>query len=199
MSTKIYNAYKFLGKTSEIIPMLKDIKKIYLDDVKNTMVKFSEVKFYKENYSFLTDDSMLKDLPSYHLSYILEDIMKKGYNEPLNIQASSMVYFHKDDIYIQFFGLKINHFDKYKDILIDFHYQNQSDQSNYDWDKEKWNDMSPERQKELEDDWDHRKEVWDEIITDFTFSENGLSFNFNPCDYMLTDFCREVLETIKNK
>lgn len=30
MSTKIYDAHKFLGKTSEIIPMLKDIKKYIL-------------------------------------------------------------------------------------------------------------------------------------------------------------------------
>lgn len=199
MSTKIYSAYKFLGKTSEIIPMLKDIKKIYLNDVKEMLIKYANISFSKKEYDFLDNDYLLKELPSYYLSDILESIMRKGYNIPLNIQSSAMVYFHKDDIYIQFFGLKSKYYDKYKNILIDFHYQNQVDQSNYDWDKEKWDEMTIERQKELEDDWDHRKEVWDEIITDDTFSENGLSFNFNPDNYMLTYFCGEVLQTIKNK
>ena len=199
MSTKIYNAYKFLGKTNEIIPMLKDIKKIYLNDVKEMLIKYANISFSKKEYDFLDNDYLLKELPSYYLSDILESIMRKGYNVPLNIQSSAMVYFHKDDIYIQFFGLKSKYYDKYKNILIDFHYQNQVDQSNYDWDKEKWDEMTTERQKELEDDWDHRKEVWDEIITDGTFSENGLSFDFNPIGYMLTYFCEEVLQTIKNK
>jgi len=199
MSTKIYNAYKFLGKTSDIIPMLKDIKKVYIDDVKEILIKYANISFSKKEYDFLDNDYLLKDLPSYYLSDILESIMKKGYNIPLNIQSSAMIYFHKDDIYIQFFGLKTKYFEKYKDVLIDFHYQNQVDQSNYDWDKEKWNEMTTERQKELEDDWDHRKEVWDEIITDTTFSENGLSFNFNPTNYMLTYFCGEILQTIKNQ
>jgi len=199
MSTKIYNAYKFLGKTNEIIPMLKDIKKIYLNDVKEMLIKYANISFSKKEYDFLDNDYLLKELPSYYLSDILESIMRKGYNVPLNIQSSAMVYFHKDDIYIQFFGLKSKYCDKYKNILIDFHYQNQVDQSNYDWDKEKWDEMTTERQKELEDDWDHRKEVWDEIITDTTFSENGLSFNFNPTNYMLTYFCGEILQTIKNQ
>lgn len=192
MSTKIYDAHKFLGKTSEIIPMLKDIKKIYLNDVKEMLIKYANISFSKKEYNFLDGDYLLKELPSYYLSNILESIMKK-------VQSSSMIYFHKDDIYIQFFGLKSKYYEKYKNILIDFHYQNQVDQSNYDWDKEKWDEMTSERQKELEDDWDHRKEVWDEIITDDTFSENGLSFNFNPDNYMLTYFCGEVLQTIKNK
>jgi len=199
MSTKIYNAYKFLGKTNEIIPMLKDIKKLYLEDITNIFIKVANIKYTKKEYNFLEEDTILKDLKSYELSDILEDIMKKGYNDPLNIQSSAMVYFHNGDIYIQFFGLKDRHFKKYEDKLIDYHYQNQVDQSNYDWDKEKWEEMTPERQKELEDDWDNRRKVWDEIITDFTFAQNGLSFNFNPMDYMLTDFCRNVLKTIKNQ
>jgi len=197
MSTKIYDAYKYEGNLHSLLNQLKEIRKDYQEEMINQLSIFDKLEIEVENGKKV----MLKDLHEETLGELffgdyLEKRMKIGYNEPMNISASVVLYPYKDDIYLHFFGLKRKYVDKI-DGLKDFHYQNQSDQSNYDWDKEKWEDMSEERQKELEEDWDNRSDIWDEILGYNTPSESGFSFEFHPHGYQLSEFCRKITKKIK--
>jgi hypothetical protein len=71
--------------------------------------------------------------------------------------------------------------------------------SNYDWEKEKWEDMSEERKKELEKDWDERRDIWDEILGYDIPSESGFTFDFHPVGYSMTQFCNEITKKIKER
>jgi hypothetical protein len=198
MSTKIYNAYKYNGSLYNLLNQLKDIRKEYQEEKIELLSHFTTLEIEVENGRKV----MLKDLDNeilgdmFFVDY-LEKRMKIGYNEPENISASVVLYPYKNDIYLHFFGLKQKYIDKI-DGLIDFHYQNQSDQSNYDWEKEKWEEMSEERQKELEEDWDNRASIWDEILGYNTPSESGFSFEFHPHGYHMSEFCRKITKK-KNK
>jgi len=204
MSTKIYNAYKFNGKTPQLINILKDIRIKYQIDQMDKLIRFKDYVFKKEYFKFLDNDYTMVDLMNHYLgdlllSDILEREMQICHNTPINISSSSVVYFYDNDIYIQFFGLDEKYLQDYKDLLIDFHYQNQTDMSNYNWYEEDWQNMTEERQKELENDWNNRKNIWENIITNNdNFSESGLIFNFHPVDYKLTMFCNDLLNKIKN-
>ena len=200
MSTKIYNAFKYKGKLAELIDSLKEIKKNYLNDKIDDLVKFGELVITKKDVDLIEEDIKIKDLYKKPLgdlifSDFLERQIKLGYNTPLNIEASCVVYGHKNDIYIQFFGLNTKYYDIIVDKIEDFHYQNQADMSNYDWSKEKWDEMTPQRKSQLKRNWNKRKEVWEEIIKDYdTFGESGLTFDFYPSGYKLTMFCSDILK-----
>lgn len=210
MSTKIYNAYKYNGNLSSLISFLKEIRSKYHEEKINMFsglghIKITE-KYVPELKKILPEleknEITLKELSDELMgdmvfSSFLEKQMKLGYNTPVNIQASAVVFAHNNDIYVKFFGIK-NDYYKNNNKLIDFHYQNSTDISNYDWDKEKWEEMSEERQKELEDDWNNREKIWDEIITDYgTFGESGLTFDFHPNDYKMLTFIREIFKNLK--
>jgi len=199
MSTKIYDAYKYEGNLHSLLNQLKEIRKEYQEEKIELLSIFGKLEIEVENGKKV----MLKDLDNEILGHMffgdyLEKRMKIGYNEPQNISASVVMYPYKDDIYLQFFGLHSKYINKI-DNLRDYHYQNQTDQSNYDWDKEKWKDMSEERQKELEEEWDEREKVWDEILGDNTPSESGFFFEFHPHGYHMSEFCRKITKKIKEK
>jgi hypothetical protein len=201
MSTKIYNAYKYNDTLCSLINNLKKIRILYQNDKIDYISKLEDLEVVTEN----DEKVLLKDLPDnilgeMHLKNFLENIIKRGYNEPLNIQASAVVYALKSDLYVQFFGIKSDYI-KHISNLEDFHYQNNTDMSNYDWDTEKWEDMSEERQQELENDWTNRKNIWDEIFNNNndTPGESGLCFDFHPSDYNMILFCNRILEKIKLK
>ncbi|MFW6233718.1 MAG: hypothetical protein ACOC3Z_03590 [Nanoarchaeota archaeon] len=202
MSTKIYNAFKYNGKLSELINSLKEIKESYLNDKMEDLSKFGELIITNKEVDLVKEDIKIKDLYKYPLgdlifSNFLEKQMKIGYNTPLNIEASCVVYGHKNNIYIQFFGINSKYYNIIKDKIEDFHYQNKSDMSNYNWDEEKWENMTPQRKTQLTRNWNKRKKVWDDIISNYdTFSESGLIFNFYPSGYKLDMFCHDILKKI---
>lgn len=208
MSTKIYNAFKFNGNNEELISIFKNIKLEYYDYLQNKLTKlnFNKWNLEKKRYKFLEKDYTWKEFKELDFpEYILEDIFqvenKRGEWHPLNIDASSVVYHCEEKIYVQFFGfdrdfLK-NQLDKYSQFE-DYHYQNSTDQSNYDDDKEPWNEMSEERQKELEKEWKERYRIWEKIMPDWSIpSECGLIYNFTPIGYKLTCLCNDILDKIK--
>lgn len=205
MSTKIYNAYKYNGKLSDLIKSLKDIKKNYLNDLKEKLSRFGNLTISKKDVDILENDIKIMDLYNEPLGdLILSDYLEKqiklGYNSPLNIESSCVVYSYKNDIYIQFFGLNNNYLVNIKDKLEDFHYQNSTDMSNYDWCEENWDNMTPQRKSALTRNWNKRRKIWSEIINDYdTFAESGLIFSFNPSNYKLTMFCSDVLKKINEK
>ena len=199
MSTKIYDAYKYDGGLHSLLKQLQSIRTEYQEEMINILSIFEKLEIEVENGKKV----MLKDLHNEILGDMffgdyLEKRMKIGYNEPQNISASVVLYPYKDDIYLHFFGLKKKYIDKIEGIR-DFHYQNQSDMSNYDWNEEKWEDMSEERQKELEEDWDNRRDIWDEILGYNTPSESGFSFEFHPHGYQMSEFCRKITQKIKER
>ena len=156
MSTKIYDAYKYEGSLYTLLNELKGIRNIYQEEKINELSKFETLEIDTEDGKkvFLKDlgNEILGEM---HLGDYLEQRMKIGYREPMNIQASVVIYPHKENLYVHFFGISNKIIESVKG-LTDYHYQNQCDMSNYDWDKEKWEDMTEERQKKLEDDWDER-------------------------------------------
>jgi hypothetical protein len=197
MSTKIYDAYKYEGNLQSLLNQLKDIRKEYQEERANILSVMGKLEIEVENGKKV----MLMDLHKEILGDLffgdyLDKRMKIGYNEPQNISASVVLYPYKEDIYLHFFGLP-NHLIKKIDGIKDFHYQNQSDMSNYDWNEEKWEEMSEERQKELEEDWDNRRNIWDEILGYDIPSESGFTFDFHPVGYSMTMFCKEIIEKIK--
>jgi hypothetical protein len=105
--------------------------------------------------------------------------------------SSVVVYPHKDgNLYVHFFNLSNDTMKKYIDNnyhFEDFHYQNSTDMSNFDNNKENINTMNPERKKELEDEWEHRRKVWDELLPYMAIPlENGFSFIFTDKDKIST-------------
>ena len=209
MSTKIYNAFKFEGTGEELISILKEIKKEYISLTKEKLIKYNYYSNWileKKRYSFLPKDVTFQELKELSCSeFLLQDIIRTeeriGEHHPFNISASAVVYFCENNIYVQLFGLPrdyqeqvLNKYTQFKD----YHYQNQSDQSNYDWDIESWESMTIERQEELEKEWEERERIWDIIMPDYSApSELGLTFDFVPINYEMSVFCRDILESIK--
>ena len=200
MSTKIYNAYKVKGSINDLMDLLKKIRKIHEEFIVQVYKRYSGT-FKVENYKGIIEkDETLETLANDSFGdFILEKIIRaetdKGINTPLNIDASAVVYFYKKKIYVVFFGLPrqvLNTLNQCP-ILEDYHYQNSGDQSNYNWEKEKWEEMPIERQKALAKDWRERQKAWDAMIGEGPFYENGLLFEFVPSGYPMTLICQQIL------
>lgn len=207
MSTKIYNAFKFNGEIEELMKIFSDIKSEYSELTKNKLKKLNpDLVFEKKKYPFLEKDIKLKDLKNDTFGeFILSDIIEKekiiSGHHPFNIDASAVVYFFENNIYVQFFGLPRNYektlLNKLKQFT-DYHYQNSTDQSNYNWEEEKWDEMSDERQKELEQEWKERLRVWEGIYRNDLWrapSECGLVYEFAPNHYDMGIFCKDIIDS----
>lgn len=207
MSTTIYNAFIFNGNLDELMSILYEIKSEYYKILEDKLpnLNFNNWKLKKKKYSFLPSNITWQELKELDFAdYLLENIIEKekkiNDHHPLNIEASVVVYFCENKIYVQFFGLDR---DFQKDILDkytkfqDYHFQNNTDQSNYDWDEEPWESMSEERQLELEKDWAERKRIWNNFFSDCSIpSDIGLSYDFAPKGYQLNLLCNKILKAI---
>jgi len=197
MSTKIYNAFKFNGTPEQLMVIFKDIKKEYTEQCKKDLsgYKLDKIEFSKKRYPFLEKNMYLKDMdfPDFTLSDIIERETVIGERNPLNIDASAVVYFYDGKIFVQFFSLPDSIINKHS-LFEDYHYQNQTDMSNYDEDKEPMNLMTEERIQELNMDWTKRRDTWEVILPwgDPVPSNNGLIFSFIPNHYELSMFCRDL-------
>lgn len=181
MSTKVYDAYLFNGKTTDLMPFLKKVTKDYKEFCLNTLKYYGEIEHITVKRRKIGIDKRiyLKDAKTFDILKFIEERVKEGYRDALNLDSCAMVYFHKDKIYIQFFG---NHkfmeeIRKY-DLLQDYHYQNSTDKSNYDSNVETWEEMSKERKAQLTRDWNKRKTVWNEIFDTSYPALDGLTYNF---------------------
>jgi len=202
MSTTIYNAYKFTGKDPyTLLNILKDYRDRYQEDMINTLSKFTKLDFTPKYYKFLERAYTMTDLSetslgSFMLAKIIKEEIEIGMYSPLNIDASCVIYPYDGEIYIQFFGLHEKFISTR--FFTDYHYQDQSDISNYDEDTEPWDEMTINRQYELDADWENRKKLWDKVLG-YTYvpSDNGFLFNFHPTGSNLSVFCNDVLDKIK--
>lgn len=175
MSTKVYNGIKFKSKDYRIVlEQLKGLrdpaKEIALNDLKKSQIKV----FIRVNDLVDTDPyDVLKGM-ELSSNKNMKDVMDIAINFTISI------FPHKNgNIYGYFFD---DIREKYKNILLvddiceDYHYQNQSDMSNYDWDIN-WDDIPEEKQFELEKDWKEREEIWEDLMGDGTFAENGFMYD----------------------
>ena len=184
MSTKIYNAYKIDNLTMpQVMECLYKIKTNYLEDIKDFIINKVDHQKILEKYNYNSFKEMLMDV---HL---------KNINSSFNWNASVMVYFHKDDIYLITFGLPEFFLDSFgENNISDYHYQNQCDPW-YDYEE----NLTPEQLKEYELDWAQREKVWDEIIGNrYRFSESGLSYDIFSADD-LSLFCYKLWNLIDVK
>lgn len=170
MSTKIYYAYRYDGTIQDLMKHLFKVRMKYWKECQENLKKwgsFTAKKFLEyesiarhlhpyHRVSFIeieTDhdgkykDKMIYELTYSKIDYILQAYLRSGLNEPLNFQASVVVYPYKDSIYVQFFGIRDvkNYINK---KFSDFHYQNQTDRPDKVTDKE----------------WNQREKVWDDIF-----------------------------------
>lgn len=169
MSTKIYNAYKINDMTiTEIMVKLQILRKRNFEEIQNFLVGWGEkrVKLYCEGetlYKVLKKEASMLSYSAFNFGY---DVV---------------LFFHNDNIYIQFFGNdnNIDHEEIFDGKLEDFHYQNQSDPW-FDYKEE----ITTEDYKAAEENWVLRKKVWDEIFSDnWVPSKCGLTFNiYSPDD-----------------
>lgn len=166
MSTKIYNAYRFNGNLNQLESVKREIKQMYHGYILETLLKLKNEplnRFFKDDgegasvvYEWENDrDKSLKDLSYGVLNNVLEYHSERCLVHPLNFSASIVLYIHTNDIYLQFFGLdSCESVQKYiqelrnKGILLDYHYQDQTDK--------------PENVSDIE--WQMREEVWNEIF-----------------------------------
>lgn len=207
MSTKIYNAYKFKGKHRDIIPFLNKFKpqvEKKVQSIFDTWIQRDiEIKIPK-----LHEDGLAKFKPSevgydsLRLISLWEHLCNQDFvprGNVLHYNPTVCVYFFNDDIFMQFFDLDVDGVDE----LEDYHYQNSTDLSNYDWRNEKWNMMTDERKEELEVDWSTRRTIWDTIFSDklglSTPREAGLSYKLTPSLYKLDGFMYNSLKKYKKE
>lgn len=194
MSTKIYNGLKFketnliaiLKQLQGIVPKAKEIARKHVIDIEIGKIVALKNLFDVDKYE------VLKQL---ELSSAKPELSKNW--EDLCIDFSVFIYPHSNGNY---YGYHFCDLRDYKSLLTefteDYHYQNQSDQSNYDWEKEPWNEMSEERQKELSEDWKEREEVWEELLGDDSFRFSGFEYVIVDGTNDLWDF--DILQDIIN-
>lgn len=185
MSTKIYDAYKYSGNIelllSELVEMRSFYRKKRIYKILGAMTTILDVKpLVDYTYTYEKDD-LVYDLPITNIMDVIKKFIDRKSWHPLNIEASAVVYLNRGNIYVQFFGLERDEFLPLNDKFSDFHYQNQSDKD----------------ENITEEEWQERKQVWDEIFSSSCVpSVVGLIYDFGND---LFDFCKKLKETLNGK
>jgi len=165
MSTKIYDAYKYKGNMTQLMDWFYKIRKEYKTNVLKQLELYYEKNKgeYKKKHDYLSEVriSMSKSYPD---------------NEIFSPSLCAIVYFDKDDILVQFFGLYNYHAFKYnikkiikrKRTLVDYHFQNQC-------------------MDDVDNEYLSREKIWDRIYRNSAIpSQDGLTYQFFT-DYDLMD------------
>ncbi len=198
MSTKIYNAYLFNGGYDEILPLVKKLRNVSTEKLKNEVSKkiIMNSQILVKHFPWIGEDKKISSLEWLDVSRVLCDIFKSDslidfydFNAP-----SCVIYLVDGKIAFQFFQLykEVENLIQSDPRFTDYHYQNSTDQSNYNWRKEKWEEMSEDRKNELVRDWDDREIFWDKVFDSVsTPLDSGLTYNFYPWNF--TEICMEVM------
>jgi hypothetical protein len=126
MSTKVYNFYRYVpNDIFQLYEWLKELRVLHTEYVLDELQTFAPIKDNTVDF-----EKLLKRI---------EHDTKTGLRSPYNIDGSACIYLHEDQIYVHFFANETFLDEHIKDdgILIDCHYQNQSDQSE-DVSDEEW-------------------------------------------------------------
>jgi hypothetical protein len=141
MSTRIYDAFKINdGKLETVFAIKRGLEPRYERHVLKTLNRVGD-DFLVRDLKFIQAtpaverllDKRIKRIPIGDLLEVIDLVMARNLKEPLNFSTSMVLFYHKDNIYIQFFGVDFDTGREYisdlekKDIISDFHYQNQTD------------------------------------------------------------------------
>jgi hypothetical protein len=110
MSTKIYNAYRVKGSIHDLMDLLKKIRNIHKEFIVEVYKRYAGTFDPKDYKGIIDKPQTLKSLAEEDFGdFLLEKIIRaeteRGFNTPLNVDASAVVYFYKKKIYVIFFGL----------------------------------------------------------------------------------------------
>jgi hypothetical protein len=164
MSTKIFNAYLWDGTAPELMEFLGEVRTKYIEVATNHLIFFQKwLESKEEDYK--------KDGKYFSLSLYLQDQIKKGINDPDNIEASVAVYFRDEMIAVQFFGFEL-FWDKESNTrpLQEFIKDNPK-LSDYSY----WNNVD-EPEDVTEEEWDARRDFWEFLGVP---SEDGLIYELS--------------------
>lgn len=150
MSTKIYNAFKYTGRRADLIS--------FLVKVRQEVYQYT-LDVYRRNRT-----SADVDYNAVYEAFYDNTIKADGF---FNISGCVMVYYYKRSILLHFFLPPVvpDEFieDKFGNVLVDYHYQNQSDK--------------PDNISSA--DWNMRRRVWNHILNiadHHIFSHIGLKW-----------------------
>lgn len=147
MSTKIYNAYRWSGTVETAFVFLTELR----------------AKIETQTIETLQGYNYPKLMPEYKLVEEIQKAIKSGYNDPLNLSCSAVVYVYRHKVFIQFFGLDRSWEEKLarKKNLKDYSYWNNSDSE----------------EGVSKRDWSRRGAVWEGIFkkSGYTPSRAGLT------------------------
>jgi len=163
---------------------------VFWDVINRCILYGNEEKYKEDNDKKL--NTPLNEMPYYDLQYVLQGFIDQNMNDPLNFEASIVLFENRGNIYVQFFGFE-RYADEYfaslvKDgILADWHYQNQTD-----------DDDIPEDEEE------ERESMWDEIYPggwegDDTPAQAGLSHDFFSKIFSILHSYEENRKNVKSK
>lgn len=166
MSTKVFNAFRYEGTIEELMKYLPLIKEKHIQTSANMLFRCKDFRISREEANWLANDEIvaLKDLSL--LSHFLQQEARRCDNNFLNYDASAVVYFYKEKIYVQFFGLE-------RDIL---HFVQDDDKFTSFW----WENQTGELPDDCtEEEYEERGEIWNEILGESGIpSEIGLIYEF---------------------
>jgi len=174
MSTKVYNGIKFKSKDFNIVlkqlkSLMEPAKKIAVEKLKESQIRV-----------FIGMKDLI-DVDPYEVIKKMEYSAGKSMrdHEDISVNFHVSIFPHPNgNIYGYFF----NDVREYKNLLMvdeiceDYHYQNNTDMSNYDWNID-WDDIPKEKQDELEKDWEEREQIWEYLMGSGTFRENGFMYS----------------------
>ncbi len=169
MSTKIYDAYKFIGAGVKE-PTVYDVYK-FLHPIKLEIIKFYRGESSKEEIIAAHKDYYQTRIRHGKAGAEKTDFWQvyggSGYT---NVCESCMIFPHRTGTYLKFFlGVNFrtisNRMEKSKKLL-DFHYQDQADRP----------DELTAKQ------WKARQKIWEELIGDKVFRECGFIYDFYTFD-----------------
>lgn len=175
MSTKIYNGIKF--NSTNLLEIISELKKLVPG-----AQEIARQEITSRLLQFVIRKGNMLESKSYDIEQELKrELMEAKYqgNGPFKLQFSLFLYPHSNG---KFYGAHFASNKEFKKLLfdsnicVDYHYQNQTDMSNYDWDKENWGTMSEERKAELEKDWYERDKIWEDLLGNDTFRMAGLEY-----------------------
>jgi len=180
MSTKIYDAYKYHGKLEDLTKYLIKIKNDFIEnDFKKQLITYySPFDLIQIEKNSKIETIYLKDINRWQLADYYNS--KHGAYFKEDFTLSVVTFFDNDNIYCKFNNVNFKLIEKYN-VFADYHYQNQTDMSNYNEDDEPWKEMATERQVELEDGWNIRKKTWDKIFSNtWNTYDVGVSYDLSP-------------------
>lgn len=171
MSTKMYNLYRATMNLSQLDVWLQTLKEKHMESLVYRIAPFAK------KWDMTT------------LLAVIEQHTEQGAGSPLNIDASIVIYIDGAKLYIQFFGVDSELYEKevQEGLLVDFHYQDSAD---------KPDDVSKQ-------EWRARAKVVDRILSK---DDSGVASRCGFCR-VLTDeqdcmkvasYVRKYLESMEN-